>query len=442
MIVSVIVVLALDPLKRLLSRISDDIFFRDRIDYQVVLQELSIIIAREIDLEILLATLKDALRSKLKLKAADILVKRNHGFTSLATDKTARKAMHSDNPLIEYIYDKKELIITDEFYRQTYDMPESDERHKKQQVLDELERQGIEFCMPVVLEGDLKALIILGQKQSGDIYGNEEVRFFNNLAPQVAVALEKAQLYESIGEFNLKLQDKINKATQKLKDQTIQLQDANAHLKQLDTAKSEFLSIASHQLRTPVSALKGYLSMMLEGDFGTIEPKQRQVLADLFESAARLARLINIFLNVSRIESGRFKLDKTMTDVNALVDSVMKELSGQAVSKGIRIAFVRDAKLPQLYADSDKIREVVLNIIDNAIKYTPHGKIDIKTFQDTGAIHFTSTDTGVGIRPEDAKSLFQKFVGATGIAQVNTQGSGLGLYIAHRVVSEHGGRIW
>jgi len=441
-VVSLIVVIALDPLKRLLSRITDDIFYKDRIDYQSVLREISIIIAREIDLEILLTTLKDALRSKLKLKAADILVKRNHGFTSLATDKSARKAMHSDNPLIEYIYDKKELIITDEFYRQTYDMPEGDERHKKQQVLDELERQGIEFCLPVVLEGDLKALIILGQKQSGDIYGNEEVRFFNNLAPQIAVALEKAQLYESIGEFNLKLQDKINRATQKLKDQTVELQDANAHLKQLDTAKSEFLSIASHQLRTPVSALKGYLSMMLEGDFGTVEPKQRQVLADLFESAARLARLINIFLNVSRIESGRFKLDKTMTDVNALVDSVMKELSGQAVSKGITITFVRDQKLPQLYADSDKIREVVLNIVDNAIKYTPHGKIDIKTFKENGAIHFTSTDTGIGIRPEEANSLFRKFVRGTGIAQVNTQGSGLGLYIAHRVVSEHGGRIW
>src|SRR3989344_8296869 len=140
----------------------------------------------------------------------------------------------------------------------------------------------------------MRAVIILGQKQSGDVYGTDEVRFFSSLSPQVAVAIEKSQLYESIGEFNLKLQDKINKATQKLKATNLELQEANEHLKQLDTAKSEFLSIASHQLRTPISALKGYLSMMLEGDFGPVVEKQRHVIADLFESAARLARLINI----------------------------------------------------------------------------------------------------------------------------------------------------
>jgi len=269
-----------------------------------------------------------------------------------------------------------------------------------------------------------------------------DVLFFNALAPQVAVAIEKSQLYESIGEFNLQLQDKISRATQELKDTNVQLQEANAHLKQLDKAKSEFLSIASHQLRTPISAIKGYLSMLLEGDYGNIPDRQKRIIADLFESASRLARLVNIFLNVSRIESGKFKLDRTMVNINTLVDSVIKELHGQVESKKLDLSFDPIKGPPLLNIDSDKVREVILNLIDNAIKYTPSGKIDVKTFVEEGMFHFSIKDSGVGIRPAEVRSLFRKFVRGTGIAQVNTQGSGLGLYIAQRVISEHGGKIW
>ena len=440
MIVSFVVVLSLDPLKKFLARITDDIFFKDRIDYQAVLRDMSVIIAREIDLETLLGSLRTAMMTKLKLKAADVLVKKDEHYRSFTT--AGGKEFESGSPLFGYLLEHKNIIITDEFYRETFDMPEGEQRHRKQQALDELERQGIEFCMPVFLEGEMRAVIILGQKQSGDVYGTDEVRFFSSLSPQIAVAIEKSQLYESIGEFNLKLQDKINQATRQLKDTNLALQDANAHLKQLDTAKSEFLSIASHQLRTPISALKGYLSMLMEGDFGTVPDKQRQVIGGLFESSSRLARLINTFLNVSRIESGRFKLDKTTVDINELTQGVVKELTGQANMKKLELIFKPMSNLPKLFLDSDKIREVILNLIDNSIKYTQKGSITVETVLDRNGFHFICKDTGVGIQPEDAESLFRKFVRGTGIAQVNTTGSGLGLYIAQRVISEHGGRIW
>ncbi len=441
MVVSFAVVIALDPLKRFLAKLTDDIFFKEKIDYQGVLREISIIIAKEIDLDVLLTSLRSALAYDLKIKTVDILVQKNAKFLSL-TSGLGGKEFNPKSDLIEFLKEKQDVIITDEMYRRVADMEDPDELTRSKQVLDELERQGIEFCAPVYLEGQLKAVIILGQKQSGDIYGDDEVRFFSSLTPQVAVAIEKSQLYESIGEFNLKLQDKINVATKKLKETNLQLQDANAHLKQLDTAKSEFLSIASHQLRTPISALKGYLSMLLEGDFGSVPEKQRKIISDLFESASRLARLINVFLNVSRIESGRFKLDKTTVDVNLLVESVLKELQGQFISKGLKVSFSPAKNMRKLFVDSDKVREVILNLIDNAIKYTPKGRIEIVTLEEKNELHFICKDTGIGIRPNDAKSLFRKFVRGTGIAQVNTQGSGLGLYIAQRVVTEHGGRIW
>lgn len=438
MVVSFAVVVLLDPLKRYLTKVTDDIFYKNKIDYQKVLRDLSIIIAKEIDLEILLSTLRRAMMEDLKLKAADIMVDKKHQFVSLTV---VGKKFETESPLIEYLQEHKDIVITDEMYRITSDLPEGTEHARHQHVLDELERNGIEFCMPVFLEGDLKAIIILGQKQSGDIYTTEDVRFFGTLSPQIAVAIEKSQLYESIGEFNIQLQEKINRATKKLKEFNTQLQDANAHLKQLDTAKSEFLSIASHQLRTPISALKGYLSMLIEGDFGKLDPKQAKVINDLFESASRLARLINIFLNVSRIESGRFKLDRTDVDINVLIDSVVKELQGQVNAKKLTLSFEKLKHPVLMHVDSDKIREVILNLVDNAIKYTQKGSIAMRTFIEDGNYNFLVKDTGIGIHREDAPGLFKKFVRGTGIAQVNTQGSGLGLYIAQRVIAEHGGKI-
>ncbi|MBU1202967.1 hypothetical protein KKH39_02925 [Patescibacteria group bacterium] len=235
---------------------------------------------------------------------------------------------------------------------------------------------------------------------------------------------------------NLKLYKNLQKAN-------MDLQDANIRLRELDKAKSEFLSIASHQLRTPISAIKGYLSMMIDGDFGKIPPSISAVIANLFESSARLARLINIFLNVSRIESGRLKLEKKPIQINDMIESVMMELVNQANQKGVKLKYKKAKKAPPLIlADADKLREVVLNLVDNAIKYTPEGKIDVMVEYDKANLKFLVKDTGIGIDPMEAKTLFRKFVRGSGVAQIHTGGSGLGLFIAQKIIKEHGGNIW
>jgi len=235
---------------------------------------------------------------------------------------------------------------------------------------------------------------------------------------------------------NLRLYENLQKANR-------DMQEANIHLRALDKAKSEFLSIASHQLRTPISAIKGYLAMMLDGDFGKVSPKIKNVLKDLFESSARLARLINVFLNVSRIESGRFKLDKKPIQINDLIESVIIELKNQAIKKELKLTYHQPVKkIPLVFADSDKLREVILNLVDNAIKYTLKGSIDIYIKHDKHELSFISKDTGIGIDPSEGRTLFRKFVRGTGVAQIHTGGSGLGLFIAQKIIKEHGGRIW
>lgn len=252
-----------------------------------------------------------------------------------------------------------------------------------------------------------------------------DIEIMTALTNQVGLVSRNLKLYNTLQEANA------------------DLQDANTRLRELDKAKSEFLSIASHQLRTPISAIKGYLSMMIDGDFGPLPKNINDVIKNLFESAARLARLINIFLNVSRIESGRLKLEKKPIQINELIDSVIIELINQAKQKGVSLEYKRKKKDPPLImADADKLREVVLNLVDNAIKYTPEGSIVVTVEADNDELNFKVTDTGIGIKKEEVKTLFRKFVRGSGVAQIHTGGSGLGLFIAQKIIKEHDGQVW
>ena len=253
-----------------------------------------------------------------------------------------------------------------------------------------------------------------------------DMETMTTLADQVGIISRNLTLYENLQKTNKKLQD------------------ANVNLRRLDKTKSEFLSIASHQLRTPISALKGYLSMILEGDFGETPIKIKKILFKLLDSSSRLSRTINIFLNVSRIESGRFSLDKKPTKIEELIISVIKELENESKKKGIVLKYKKICKKKVILSliDKDKIREVILNLIDNAIKYTNKGHVHISLDCDKENLKFVVKDTGLGINKVDLSMLFKKFVRGTGASNVYTSGSGLGLFIAQKVIKEHDGDIW
>jgi len=148
-------------------------------------------------------------------------------------------------------------------------------------------------------------------------------------------------------------------------------------------------------------------------------------------------------LNVSRIESGRLKLEKHPLQILDMIESVITELKNQAEQKGLKLSYKKSKqKLPMIFADSDKLREVVLNLIDNSIKYTPKGSVTISTEFDDKELRFIVEDTGIGIDPQEVKGLFRKFVRGSGVAQIHTGGSGLGLFIAQKIIKEHGGNVW
>lgn len=230
-----------------------------------------------------------------------------------------------------------------------------------------------------------------------------------------------------------------------------QLEDANKQLKVLDETKSEFVSIASHQLRTPLTVIKGYISMMLEGSFGSIPTSQRGPLEKVYESGERLIQLVENLLSVSRIESGRMKYNMDMASLRDLAAAVVDELMPAAKKKSLALKFVEPHEtLPLVNIDAEKIRQVMTNLVDNAIKYTKKGSVVVSVYgQDDPDNHvkrpsaiFTVQDTGTGVRADDQGKLFQKFIRGQGSALVHTEGTGLGLYVGRMMVEAHGGAIW
>ncbi|MFH1509907.1 MAG: ATP-binding protein [Candidatus Nealsonbacteria bacterium] len=222
-----------------------------------------------------------------------------------------------------------------------------------------------------------------------------------------------------------------------------ELKKAYAKLDKLSRAKSEFLSIASHQLRTPLTAVKGYISLILEKNYGEVSEKMIQPLKNVFQSNERLLSLVNDLLNLSHLESGKIELTKSSVSLENLILNTVEELRINANKKGLYINIEKPSKLlPNIMADEDKLRQVILNIIDNAIKYTNNGGITIKMNATPLTEKIIISDTGTGITPEEKKNVFKMFTRATAVIKNHTAGFGVGLYVAKKFIDMHNGKVW
>lgn len=221
---------------------------------------------------------------------------------------------------------------------------------------------------------------------------------------------------------------------------TKQLETANDRLKELDRLKSEFLSIASHQLRAPITAIRGYASNIVDGSYGPVPENLKEPLDTMQETTRLMTNSIEDYLNISRIEQGRMKYEKSQFDVADLAKKVVNELMPVANAKKISLSSVIPEDL-MITADIGKIKQVITNLTDNAIKYTKQGEVKVSVEKADDKARIVISDTGVGISPEDIGGLFEKFKRARGANQVNTTGTGLGLYVAKQLVEGHGGTV-
>ena len=235
--------------------------------------------------------------------------------------------------------------------------------------------------------------------------------------------------------------DKLEQLRLKLEESNLGLANANEKLKSLDKLKSEFLSLAAHQLRSPLTAIKGYSSMLDEGSYGKLADDQDEAVRRIYASAQGLINIVEDLLNISKIEQGGMVYSFSPIDLGTIVTAVFNEMQIPAQNKNLelRLDMSKTDKF-MVVADATKVRQIVLNLIDNAIKYTPKGFVAVHLNKKEDKVVFAVSDSGVGISPETKDKLFQKFSRGEG-GKLNTGGSGLGLYLAKQIAAAHKGDV-
>ncbi|MBX9906459.1 HAMP domain-containing histidine kinase [Patescibacteria group bacterium] len=268
--------------------------------------------------------------------------------------------------------------------------------------------------------------------------------FFSSSRSELVVNVVTALIVVLFGSFLIRSVKKEIEGRERNEELAKELAKTNTRLRELDRQKSEFVSIASHQLRSPLTSIRGYTSMLMEGSFGKLPQKAVDTLGRILESSSYMALSIEDFLNVSRIEQGRMKYENTNVDVCDMAKKVAEEMQQAALKKGLVLLFRSEAKGSTVaHVDPGKTRQVIYNLIDNALKYTPKGSIDVVVRSEMGdkKMSIDIRDTGVGISKETMGRLFDKFVRARNANSVNVSGTDLGLYVAKQMIEAMGGKI-
>jgi signal transduction histidine kinase/CheY-like chemotaxis protein len=251
------------------------------------------------------------------------------------------------------------------------------------------------------------------------------LRFLSGLAGQSALALSHAAILSELQHNNA------------------QLASANAKLRELDQLKSQFLSVATHELRTPLSIILGYNSMLADSLADRLDEQERDTLRESVAACKRLIRLVNSMLDITQIESGKMRMNFESSDLRRLVSGVAALFQQDARAKDIHIGVELPQRLPRLVMDAERIEQVLVNLLGNALKFTPQGgsvTITVRNFE--RGVQVAVADTGIGIAAEDRATIFDEFAQVRRqTAKRQREGSGLGLAIARRIVEAHHGKL-
>ena len=271
------------------------------------------------------------------------------------------------------------------------------------------------LAVPLLRENHLLGGLAVNRKSAGE-FAPRVIELLQTFATQSALAIQNARLFHEI----------------ELKSR--QLEVASQH-------KSEFLANMSHELRTPLNAIIGFSEVLSERMFGEINDKQAEYLNDILESGRHLLSLINDILDLSKIEAGRMELESTEFDLPSAIDNALILVRERAHRHGITLGRDVDPCLGTIRGDERKVKQVLLNLLSNALKFTPEGgRIDVRAAVHDGAAEISVTDTGVGIAPEDQAAVFEEFR-QVGMVAKKVEGTGLGLAISRKFIELHGGTI-
>lgn len=409
------------PMKKFFDHLTNKIFYRDNYASDEFFARVSKILTSTTDLRNLLERVSIEISSTLKSSQAFFCVINGDGrYMSAGTNNHNKMPKEDIMLLVNSKVDKQRFFVAS-LLKKDSDLRRMMSSHR------------IEIALPFK-QGDVSGCLCLGGRLDSH-YCSRDFRVLETMADELIIAIQNTISIQEIKDINENLQQKIANATRELRG-------SNATLRELDKAKDEFVSMASHQLRTPLTSVKGYISMVLEGDAGEITPTQKQFLEEAYVSSERMVNLINDFLNVSRLQTGKFIIEKRPINLAKVVEQEIDSLKPSAASRNLKFKYKKPSDFPLVNVDESKLRQVIMNFADNAIYYSHEGTaIIISLYIEKKSIVFTVKDTGIGVPESEQDQLFGKFFRATNARQARPDGTGVGLFLAKKVIDAHNGQI-
>jgi len=433
-LLTTIVALSFHPLQQKIARITRHIFYKNYYVSEKLLGELTHIMASNINIDVMTTSLLLTLKSTLHVTGAAFMVYKKDGTFDLKTIDTTHR---------DYCLDRLGAEKIDALYKQGSPCPEGRKICRFQDVVDESTKElfrglHIGLIIPITKAGKITALFILGDKKSGETYSAQDLEFLSIFADEVGIAIQNAQAYREITEFNAILEARVEKRTKQLQEaQAEKLQEALA----VTRLKDEFVFIATHELRAPLTAILLLLEMTSR-DEAHLPQSLKVNLESIREASNHLNQLIDDLLEIARTESTQTKLPVETVDLVSLVQQAEQVIRSLADIRGISISYVHADTPHFVLANTEKLKEVVTNLISNAIKYNkPNGKITITFRDDKDTVTTEINDTGFGIPQKHQHKIFEKFFRATSKEVEEITGTGLGLFISKMLLEKMGGCI-
>lgn len=428
-LITVILAITFQPFKEFFDRRTRQIFYRDAYDPQVFLDRFNRTLVTNVDLQPLLHQATTIIEENIKAEYCLFVVNK--------TPYVARRTIGSSDSKLNA--EALEEILTNVAKTSSGVIVAEEMGENDKTLMQVLHKHNVTVVGHLKSASGDKAegigYLILGPKKSGNPYNKQDINIIQIITNELVIAIQNSLRFEEIENFAATLQEKVNIATR-------QLRRTNEKLKALDETKDEFISMASHQLRTPLTSMKGYVSMVLEGDTGKISGDQRKMLDQAFVSSQRMVYLIADLLNVSRLRTGKFVIEAVPTNLAEAVQGEIEQLHETALGRGLELKYDKPKDFPTLMLDETKIRQVIMNFTDNAIYYSKSGGHINVALKDLGSsIEFTVTDDGIGVPKSEQHHLFNKFYRAGNAKKARPDGTGLGLFMAKKVIVAQGGSL-
>jgi len=335
----------------------------------------------------------------------------NYREETTLEEGSAVESIRADSPVVQWLTSVEGLLVKEEV--------KLNPRIAKyfETAEGELEAIKAALIVPLKVENKLNGILLLGEKLSGEIYDDQELDMLLLLATQAAISLENARLYENLA-------------------------TSNARLLEASRLKSQFLANMSHELRTPLNSIIGFSKVLLNRLDGELTERQEAYVSSVHNSSRHLLELINSILDFSRIEAGRFEIRSERIDLLDVVEECMETSTPLVRDKRVKLEKDVPVELAAVQGDRMRIKQVLLNLISNAIKFTHAGRVLVQVRLEAELVHVSVADTGIGISPADLQRLFEPFQRLDNPLAQQADGTGLGLAISKKFVELHHGRIW